>query len=270
MTRTALKQLLEIGFEPAGECRREGQDLRIAIERYTSALNVLYAFVMGADELLYVGRSGRALAQRMAGYERGGPPRSTRTRNRERILALLDAGQRVRVYAMPDPGSLHYGAFQVNLAAALQHSVQGALDPPWNRSEPARAAPVRQAVPAPPRRARRPAAPEPDYTDLTVECPSYRFLVGYLYLSKGFFNVPLRYSRLFGADRERIRLLCGAERTTLQGRIDRQANTNATPRIVGGSALADWFESEVGLDKPVDIDILAPNAVWIRPPPRRS
>jgi len=107
------------------------------------------------------------------------------------------------------------------------------------------------------------------YTDLTTDRPSYRFLVGYHFIDKGFFNVPLRYSALFGEDQQKIRILCGRERDTLHGHIDRSTNTNAAPRIVGGRKLKRWFEDNAGINNPVDIDILAPNAVWIRNPGTR-
>lgn len=258
-----MQRLLEIGFEQAGEWMLIDGDPSIELRRYENAGNVLYAFV-AEDELLYIGRAGRSLRQRMDGYQSGGPPRSTRERNRERIIAMLIVGQVVEVYAMPDPGSLHFGSFRLNLAAGLQQSLQTALDPPWNRAATA-APPV--STPAPARKRRSEILPVDDpFTDLTIDRPSYRFLVGYMYLSKGFFNVPTRYSRLFGSDQDHIRILCGGDKVALQGRIDRSANTNATPRVLGGAPLKRWFEEHVGLNKPVDIDILAPNAVWLRKP----
>jgi hypothetical protein len=270
MQKSALERLLEIGFEMASEWLLDDDDLHIDLQRYNSASNVLYAFAC-EDELLYIGRSGRSLQLRMDGYQTGGPPRSVRSRNRERIVAMLMVDQPIQLYAMPDPGSLHYGSFKINLAAGLQHSLIEGLNPAWNRDIP-------NAAPAPrnvrPRRVHKPRshlieADSNTYTDLTTDRPSYRFLVGYLYQDKGFFNVPLRYSRLFGDDQQKIRILCGAERETIQGHIDRSSNTNASPRIVGGRKLKRWFEINTGLNNPVDIDILAPNAVWIRNPGTR-
>lgn len=254
---TALARLQEIGFEVAGEWLLDDGEPRIQVRRYPNAANVLYAFASD-DELLYIGRSGRSLRIRMAGYEDGGPLRSTRARNRERIAAMLMMDQPVQLHAMPDPGNLLYGSFRVNLATGLQHSLIEALDPPWNRQADL---PVQGAAPRP-----HHAAGLSGYTDVTSDQPSYRFLVGYIYMDRGFFNVPLRYSRLFGGDRERIKILCGREREPIYGHIDRSSNTNATPRIVGGRALKHWFEEHAGLNNPVDIDILAPNAVWIRNP----
>lgn len=271
MDKLPLDRLLEIGFELAGEWLLDDDDVQIELQRYGSAANVLYAFASD-DELLYIGRSGRSLQLRMDGYCNGGPPRSMRSRNRERIMAMLMVDQPVDLYAMPDPGNLHYGSFRVNLAAGLQHSLIDALDPPWNRA-PSKAPPAPRRRPQQRRvRKRRTHLIEADsatYTDLTTDRPSYRFLVGYHYIDKGFFNVPLRYSALFGEDQQKIRILCGRERMTLHGHIDRSSNTNATPRIVGGRKLKRWFEEHTGINNPVDIDILAPNAVWIRNPGTR-
>jgi hypothetical protein len=176
---------------------------------------------------------------------------------------------------MPDPGSMLYGSFRVNLAAGLQHSLIEALDPPWNKNT---ASPVEAADPTPlhvvstaRRRRRMPEADDDDdsHVGTTSARPSYRFLVGYMYMDKGFFNVPVRYSRLFGKDREKIKILCGSEKSPIHGHIDRSSNTNDAPRIVGGGALKHWFEENAGLNNPIDIDILAPNAVWIRNPGTR-
>ena len=268
-----LARLQEIGFELAGEWLLEDGEPRIEVRRYPAAANVLYAFAC-EQELLYVGRSGRALGLRMQGYEQGGPPRSVRARNRDRIVAMLMLDQQVALYAMPDPGAMLYGSFRVNLAAGLQHSLIDALDPPWNRNagsvfETTDHTPLNIVAPAARRRKRESQNEDDSHVGSAGERPSYRFLVGYMYMDKGFFNVPVRYSRLFGKDRERIKILCGSEKSTIHGHIDRSSNTNASPRIIGGGALKHWFEEHAGLNNPVDIDILAPNAVWIRNPGTR-
>ena len=270
MNTSAMDRLLEIGFEFCGEWMLDEDELTVELQRYGSAANVLYAFASG-DELLYIGRSARSLQLRMDGYQLGGPPRSFRARNRERIIAMLMIDQPVDVFAMPDPGNLHYGTFRVNLAAGLQHSLIEALHPPWNKMHPKEPA-VKRPSRSSRMKKRRTHLVEDDsnsYTDLTTDRPSYRFLVGYHYIDKGFFNVPQRYARLFGDDQQKIRIMCGRERLTIHGHIDRSANTNAAPRIVGGRKLKRWFQDNSGINNPVDIDILAPNAVWIRNPGTR-
>jgi hypothetical protein len=273
MDKPAIERLLEIGFERAGYWELIDDEPHIEVERYASAANVLYAFVTDR-ELLYIGRSGRSLQLRMSGYENGGPPRSMRERNRERIIAMLVIDHPIDLYVMPDPGNLHYGSFRVNLAAGLQYSLIEALSPPWNKGASSRggtrpkSSRSKAARPRYPGRGPRTFSDGDDleYTDLTIDRPSYRFLVGYVYRDKGFFNVPMRYSRMFGKDRERIKILCGADKETIYGHIDRSTNTNASPRVIGGSSLRSWFEENADINSPVDIDILAPNAVWIRNP----
>ena len=272
MKKSAMDRLFEIGFESAGYWDLFDDEPRIEVERYANAANVLYAFVSQL-ELLYIGRSGRSLRMRMDGYENGGPPRSMRARNRERITAMLTIDQPVELYVMPDPGNLHYGSFRVNLAAGLQHSLIEALSPPWNTVTATgrrTSAKPRRSRPAQRNRREFIDTDGQTYTDLSIDRPSYRFLVGYMYMDKGFFNVPMRYSGMFGEDRERIKILCGADKETIYGHIDRSTNTNATPRVIGGSSLKSWFEVHAGINHPVDIDILAPNAVWIRNPGTRD
>ena len=270
--KPALERLQEIGFELAGEWLLEEDGPCIEVHRYGAAANVLYAFA-SENELLYIGRSGRALGVRMQAYEMGGPARSVRARNRERIIGMLMLDQQVALYAMPDPGAMLYGSFRVNLAAGLQHSLIEALDPAWNKAgsifDSAEPTPLNMVASAARQRRRSAGSEDDDPAVLTTEQSGYRFLVGYMYMNKGFFNVPARYSRLFGKDREKIKILCGREKSTIHGHIDRSSNTNASPRIIGGGALKSWFEEHAGLNNPVDIDILAPNAVWIRNPGTR-
>ena len=271
MDKPAIERLLEIGFERAGYWELVDDEPQVEVQRYANAANVLYAFVSDR-ELLYIGRSGRSLQLRMRGYQNGGPPRSTRERNRERIIAMLVIGHPIDLYVMPDPGNLHYGSFRVNLAAGLQYSLIEALNPPWNKGASRRRSSRSKLSRSEPARSRSPSqgprtftdGDGQEYTDLTVNRPSYRFLVGYIYMDKGFFNVPMRYSPMFGKDRERIKILCGVDKETIYGHIDRSTNTNASPRVIGGSRLKSWFEENAGINRPVDIDILAPNAIWIR------
>ncbi len=101
---------------------------------------------------------------------------------------------------MPDPGNLHYGSFKVNLAAGLQHSLIEALTPVWNQNSsstrPIARKPRQQRMNK--RRTHLTEADSDTYTDLTTDRPSYRFLVGFHYMDKGFFQRP---DALFGVVR---------------------------------------------------------------------
>ncbi|MEM7541007.1 MAG: hypothetical protein AAF384_05410 [Pseudomonadota bacterium] len=255
-----MERLTDIGFVRAGRWLLADEHLHLDLRKYGELSGVLYAFI-SRGEVKYVRKTSKALETRLGAYESTGHSRLFNL-NRERIVTLLQSGTPVEIYVLPDQGKLSYGPFKVNLAAGLEASIIDTLQPPWNSAT----------------RKRRRSAEIHDIgsrslTNGTGAKPGggaqrsgakYRFMVGYIYLTEGFFNVPRKYSKLFGNDRERIKILCGDERLPIHGRIDRSANTNYTPRIRGGDELSKWFDQHAGLNEAVDIDILAPNAIWLR------
>jgi hypothetical protein len=68
----------------------------------------------------------------MYGYQRPGPTQRTNIACNARIAETLREGREVQVFAMPDPGTLRHGSFEVNLAAGLEDSVIRELRPKWN------------------------------------------------------------------------------------------------------------------------------------------
>jgi len=127
-----LRQLEAIGFVVAGHWTLAGDALTLELaSAHATARNVLYAFV--ADrQLMYLGKTVRTLANRMAGYCKPGPSQSTNIKNNNNIRACLQKGNVVEIYVLPDAGLLHYGGFHVNLAAGLEDSLVLTLEPPWN------------------------------------------------------------------------------------------------------------------------------------------
>jgi len=93
--------------------------------------NVLYAFLVD-DELMYVGKTVQPLRTRMGGYKVHGATQSTNIKNNQKIRESLDQGKSVSILVLPDNGLLHYGGFQVNLAAGLEDNSIRKLQPPWN------------------------------------------------------------------------------------------------------------------------------------------
>jgi hypothetical protein len=62
-----MNRLLEIGFQPAGHWRLEGDRTPFGPSRHGSQNNILFAFVC-EGELKYVGKTTVSLARRMRGY----------------------------------------------------------------------------------------------------------------------------------------------------------------------------------------------------------
>lgn len=120
-----------MGFRRAAEWQAEHGSLKCIFHEHATAQKVLYAFVSDGT-VLYIGKTVRALKQRMHGYRRPVATQSTNIKGNRLILELLASGRPVEVYALPDTGLLYYGGFHVNLAAGLEDSLVAALQPPWN------------------------------------------------------------------------------------------------------------------------------------------
>jgi len=130
-----LVQLQKIGFTIAGTWELLNDEPKVALqEAFHGTSNILYAFVADA-KLMYVGKTVRTLAKRMAGYESGHRSQITNHRNHEEIRSCLKNGARVEIYVLPDNGLLHYGEFHINLAAGLEDSLIKTLNPPWNAGQ---------------------------------------------------------------------------------------------------------------------------------------
>ena len=81
---------------------------------------------------MYIGKTTQKLKKRMYGYQNPGPSQSTNIRNNANIKSILASGTPVELYALPDNGLLHFGAFHLNLAAGLEDSINKELRPKWN------------------------------------------------------------------------------------------------------------------------------------------
>jgi hypothetical protein len=72
---------------------------------------------------------------------------------------------------------------------------------------------------------------------------TFELILEKTYWDKGCFNVRVPYDHLIGADREDIAIQLADAHHTIQGVINRRANQNGTARIMGKSALRDWFQT---------------------------
>jgi hypothetical protein len=175
----------------------------------------------------------------------------------------------VDIFALPDNGLLHYGGFHINLAAGLEDSLISTLAPSWNRVgiEKTLAAddvpPHEETVPAPLTTMGLNDAASVDTPELST-LPVYRFPLRTTYWSQGFFNVPVSQEQYFGGDRESIEIYCGTQETPIVGYINRAANPNGTPRILGGASLKRWFQENFQIDELLEVEILSPIVIKLR------
>lgn len=257
----SMNRLLDVGFEPAGHWILEDGKLRFDLIRHSSQKNILYAFICDG-QVQYVGKTTRALAVRMAGYKTPGRTQTTNINNHQRIKQLLAEGVAVEIFALPDSGLLHYGQFHLNLAAALEDDIIRVIDPEWNGGRSEGSVGVSAHPPTVPEIE---LEQEQEIEVLTPSIGTFSFVLQPTYYRTGFFNVGVSSQKFLGADGETIELFLGKSTKPVLGTINRRANTNGTPRIMGGTALRDWFNSNATVLATISIEVLSPTAIRLQP-----
>ena len=282
-----MNRLLNVGFELAGHWLLEDGRIRCELHRLATQANVLYAFVCDG-RVMYVGKSTRQLSARMYGYANPGPTQLTNIANNRRIAALLDEGAAVDILVLPDSGLLHFGSFHLNLAAALEDDIIRQIRPPWNgstkqdlvdRSSPPTAEEHFQDsggdaaadADADGRILDQASNVPSDHPPVAAAAPGKHatmvlaFILQRTYFRTGFFNVGVDGSNRFGANGARIEIYRGSEVMPIIGYINRTANSNGTPRIMGGVGLRDWFQQVASIGDRMQVEVMSPESIRIRP-----
>lgn len=250
-----MNRLLDIGFESAGHWFIESGKLKFELIRHSTQRNILYAFVCDG-QVKYVGKTVRSLSERMAGYKTPGKTQTTNINNHRRISELLAEDVAVDIFALPDNGLLHYGQFHLNLAAALEDDIIREINPEWNGG-------VAERAPNPPPSASEDSVAEPRYEIESVSPPvdTFSFVLQPTYYRTGFFNVGVSAQKYLGADGETIELFLGDGFKPIMGTINRRANTNGTPRVMGGPRLRDWFNEIGAVSDKISVEVLSPISI---------
>lgn len=240
-----MNRLLDIGFELAGHWSLNATTLSFELIRHGSQRNILYAFVCDG-EVKYVGKTIQSLRSRMNGYKNPGASQITNVRNNLRLKEQLNNGAAVDILALPDNGLLHYGQFHYNLAAGLEDSIIKVLKPEWN------------GKPRPTRSDSQDEL-EPPLEPIDI----FQLVLHPSYFNSGFFNVPVAHSASIAEDAEPIEIFCGGSTNPISGAINRRANQNNSPRILGGTGLRDWFQSNLSVMQKVTVTVHTPNSICI-------
>ncbi len=184
----------------------------------------------------------------MSQYKTPEKTQSTNINNHRRLKDILSDDVTVEIFALPDGGLLHYGQFHLNLAAALEDDIIRVLDPQWNRGkeESKNELPETAAI---------------EDASMPQAIGTFKFRLQQTYYGRGFFNVGVESQKFIGADGETIELFLGGELQPTLGTINRRANANGTPRIIGGTALRDWFTANASVMDNIDVIVLSPTSI---------
>ena len=93
--------------------------------------------------------------------------------------------------------------------------------------------------------------------------PIYKLPLHKTYYDKGFFNLGVDIERFVRSDSGPVKILLGNSKSLINGRIDREANQNGTPRVFGGAELQHWLQRNFQLKDVIDVHIVGPNEIWI-------
>ncbi len=177
-------------------------------------------------------------------------------------LETLREGDVVEILGFHDSKLQHLGRFRLNIAAALEDDIIDQLNPEWNGSREASISSHQLS--------------EDIVTDLTVNSvsslrkeviqesslerqallrPSFVVTVGKTYYRQGFFNVPIDYERYFAGHGASISVDAPDLPNQINGKINRTANLNHTPRIMGGARFRDWLQAHTRMGDGVRVVI---------------
>ena len=245
-----MNRLLNIGFVNVGHWTLVNGNLKYHLTAHLKTKNVLYSFISNGV-IKYIGKTTMPLMRRMYGYQNPGPSQTTNIRVNEKLRQSLLTDHPVDIFILVDNGHLRYGDFKINIAAGLEDTLIYQIGPGWNFSGKNKLEEDKES--------------EDEKLILTnnpVELPNeevetFEVKLGEAYYYQGFFNVKRKYSEKFGADKAIIEIQLGNDADNIiKGYINRTANGNGTPRIMGGKTLTDWIQKSYKEGDTFTVEIL--------------
>jgi hypothetical protein len=94
--------------------------------------------------------------------------------------------------------------------------------------------------------------------------PSYQLTLHKSYYDKGFFNLGVEVDRFIRSDSGPIKIQLGESGPSLTGSVNRDANQNGTPRIMGGTELRNWIQRHFDLKDSVEVQIITQGHILLK------
>lgn len=197
----------------------------------------------------------------MKGYQNPGPTQRTNIRVKKNIIQLLESGLPIDIYILTDSGLLQYGGFTISIAGGLEDTLIDAIKPDWNITG-------KTVGYKSPKQLDRPKTHQNRPQD--IGSTSFEVILSPTYYNQGFFNVRRKHSDRFGNDQDLIKIQLGHDSgRCINGIIDRRANNNGSPRILGRKPLKEWITSNFNQGDIMIVDIQSPIAIKITNPKLR-
>jgi hypothetical protein len=245
-----MERLIQLGFNPVGNWYMMNENyLQFSfLNQNWRKKNQLYSFVVN-DEIKYIGHAPNTLSLEMCNYKRPRVTQWINTEIRRLILESLQQNVPVNILSFADSGLLTYGGYSISLTAGLKDSLINEIQPPWNLiNENTRVEVANFDTP-------------PDIRGALPAIPSIPVNLGIAAYNQGFFNVAVEHDHLFGNNLDPIRIQMGDN--IIQGYINRTANPNNTPRIMGGIQMTNWIQENFDQYDVMNIDVMDPAYVML-------
>ena len=94
--------------------------------------------------------------------------------------------------------------------------------------------------------------------------PIFSLTLHRTYYNQGIFNFTVDFDRFVRPQEGPVVLRLGLRGPEIQGLINRQANRNGTPRIIGGAKLRDWFQKNFEPMGIVAVDLSSQEIIVLR------
>lgn len=94
--------------------------------------------------------------------------------------------------------------------------------------------------------------------------PTYKLTLHKTYYDHGFFNLGVEVDRFVRPNSGPVSILLGPAQAEISATINREANVNGTPRVMGGAALRNWFQRNYEQGEVVDVVVVSKCAIWVK------
>ena len=95
-------------------------------------------------------------------------------------------------------------------------------------------------------------------TVIAVNKPNYKLTLHKTYYDQGFFNLGVAVDQFVRPDSGEARLKLGEAGVVIDVKVNREANENGTPRVLGGPTLRNWLQSNFNQGDTVIVEIESP------------
>lgn len=252
-----MNRLLNIGFTHVGNWYLSDNGIRCSLLAHQNTNNVLYAFVSDGS-VKYIGKTTKRLTQRMYGYQNPNVSQRTNFRVNGQIAQTLNIEGVMDIFVLPDQGLLNFGGFRINLAAGLEDTLIHEIMPDWNVAG--------RNVLTPDEESEEMELPPTTDFDIfmTPVLTTMEITLGDTYYNQGFFNVSREYESYFGPHGSAIDIQLGHNgEQTIRGIINRTANANGTPRIMGYVDLRNWIRANFEPGQIMQVSVISPQSIKV-------